>query len=251
MFSVGACSTQVVDEPAAVDEALSAPLAIRECRLGANNTAYAPGGNCQPGLTPSGTPLFYGAGAPTPGVSSQLFLCVRPATHPAPAFRNKFFVTRDGTGCEGGGSLVGPIGVALDGALCGARQYNRFINVSTGESRISPAPSIAGFTLEGPVGYFFDAPVNDQQCCLSDRACGTGTVCRRPGNACEAGCRRDNQCGSGQLCEGDTCVAGTCRADSACGATEICEGRTCRTGCRDDNACPELHKCNLTSKTCE
>ncbi len=240
------CSTAQPEDETNSD-ALNGTAQIFECRAGAV-TGYSPE-PCQAPFLPTGNSL-YGVQEVIAGVSAMTYLCLRNAA-PPPLF-GKTFVSLDGNACEGQGILVRPIKPKLDRAMCGARPYTRYVSPSNGDSLLSPNP-IPGWIQNGLVGYFFERPVTDQQCCLSDKACSGGAVCRTPGGACEAGCRRDSQCSGGQFCDqaSFSCVAGTCRNDGECGQAQICEGFACRGGCRGDYACAEGHRCNGSTKTCE
>lgn len=245
LVSAAGCATVApADEVIPAGEALSTTGLFVECQLGENYGFSA--GSCPGGWSLS-SGKFYAPTA-TPGLTTMVNVCVANAPSFPANVQGKVFESKD-AGCQGLGVFHHQLATSLNSPVCGARLWRQYYRAETGALRISPQP-LSGYVevSQGDVGYFFDAPVSNQNCCLADSACTTGTICRAAGQACQAGCRHDSQCGGGQQCLNTQCVNG-CRDDSQCAVGQICDG-TCRTGCRTDLECAEGQRCDGGSKTC-
>lgn len=103
--------------------------------------------------------------------------------------------------------------------------------------------------------------------CRGSFECPEGTYCEADTETCENGCRKDDDCGLGQLCwqqnceiscvsnddcDGDTCgpngfciaEVATCRNDTDCADNYICREGSCSNGCRLDSECTDGETCS-------
>lgn len=123
-----------------------------------------------------------------------------------------------------------------------------------GQACVSGACTTLPSSCPCPTGSYCDLATD--RClpgCRSDDHCAAGSIC--DGTECRGGCRDDAQCPTGQICDADTsaCRAG-CREDADCsGAASICDeaSSSCRMGCRAEDDCPEGFECDFETSTCE
>lgn len=82
--------------------------------------------------------------------------------------------------------------------------------------------------------------------CEEDGDCNAGEICGDSPRICEEGCRDDDGCPDGQICNAiEQCQAG-CRENAECPDDQYCDTtlNSCETGCRDDDDCEDGQTCS-------
>lgn len=87
--------------------------------------------------------------------------------------------------------------------------------------------------------------------CEADEECGEGQICE--GDRCEPGCTRDEQCGRLSRCEAARCVARGCVSQRECIALlrlpdAECRDEACVVPCDNDSACDRLGPLHVCQK---
>ena len=78
--------------------------------------------------------------------------------------------------------------------------------------------------------------------CRGDQDCDAGQICQN--STCVAGCRSNNECGPGQTCQNNQCLdTPECALDVECETGEVCVEEACVVGCRNDGQCPDGFVC--------
>ncbi len=95
-----------------------------------------------------------------------------------------------------------------------------------------------------------DAPVDTGPECTPERdTCPTGRYCVPGVNQCATGCRNDNDCsalgdgGVAQRCDTASHVCVACANDTHCPLGQLCMGNTCVAGCNAARGCPAGRTC--------
>lgn len=94
----------------------------------------------------------------------------------------------------------------------------------------------AGSRCDPDTGRCVPDDDNNDTPCGGDEQCASGQICE--GGDCVSGCRMDDDCGDDEICVALNCDAG-CRMDDDCGQGAICEDEVCADGCRETADCAD------------